>query len=104
MNYNNLCVNEKGEIVLLVKLWTVKVDARYITVYGFTGVKQKRQHNLYRVRVDPDQFTKETAVNLAHLWALRKGVSDYVVHTNAKELYANWRTLLHPRLEYQNEL
>ena len=105
MKYDNLCVNEEGDIVLLVKLWTKAVGVCYITVYGFTGFRQKRQHRLHRVQVHREHFTKETAINHAHLWAMREGVSDYIVHSNAKELYAKRRTLLlHPRMEYQNEL
>lgn len=97
-NPDNLCVDKDGNTVLLVKLWRKKIDVLYLSVYGFTGWHSKRQHLLHRERVAYDAFNLEVAKTHAHLWALRNGVSSFVV---VERLIT---ALFHPRKEYPNEL
>lgn len=95
-----LCVNKDEHIVLLAKRWHKPGGGRVISVYGFVGVKQKRRQLLYRCVVEPDEFTVEASINHAHLWALRNGVSDYLVFTKESHL----PKLFHPMKEYRDEL
>lgn len=99
-NPNNLCVNQDGDVVLLVKCWRPKGDILYLSVYGFTGWKAKRQHLLHRERVGYEDFKESVATTHAHLWALRNGVSNFDV----VDKYDDIKKLFHPRKEYQNVL
>ncbi len=96
-NPNNLCVNQDGDVVLLVKCWRKSWASLYLSVYGFTGWKAKRQHLLHRERVGYEDFKESVATTHAHLWALRNGVSNFVVATTATAL-----DVYHPRKEYPN--
>jgi hypothetical protein len=99
-NPNNLCVNQDGDVVLLVKLWQRTSSVLYLSVYGLTGWKAKRRHLLHRERVNYDAFNLQVATTHAHLWALRNGVSNFVV----VDKYDDIKKLFHPRKEYQNVL
>lgn len=96
-NPNNLCVNQDGDVVLLVKLWQRTSSVLYLSVYGFTGIKAKRTRLLDRERVNYDAFNLQVATTHAHLWALRNGVSNFVV----VDKY-DYPKLFHPHKENLN--
>jgi len=97
-NTDNLCVNQDGDVVLLVRCWRPKQDLLYLSVYGLTGWKAKRRHLLHRERVNYDAFNLQVASTHAHLWALRNGVANFVV----VDKYDDIQKLFHPRKEYPN--
>jgi hypothetical protein len=98
-NTRPLCVDKDGNVVLLIKLWQKNWSNLYLSVYGFVGIRAKRTELLHRERVSYEDFKESVADTHAHLWALRNGVSNFVVSTTATQL-----DVYHPTKEYRNEL
>ncbi len=87
-----LVVNRKGEIVLRGSVWKRKAWIM-LSVYGYIGIKAKRTFLLARSDHhdhDHDHDHATILENMAHLWAMRHGVGEFVFtrrNADHKELF-----------------
>lgn len=78
------CRNADGDIVILSKIWKghSKTQAA-VSLYVVRGRKEKLIRLAHRAAFDKANHTDEMLVaardTVAHLWAMRHEVSDYVV-------------------------
>lgn len=99
---SRLCRNTQGEVVLRGTVWHQINGRTALSVYAYTGIKSKRRLLLARKHTRLYEFGPETMHtilhNMAHLWALARGVSDIDYRTDEPE----YATLYHPtELEQQ---
>lgn len=84
-NIPKLNRDAQGNIVLRVAHYYPTGNTyTVVSVYGFTGVKNKRMTVLVREKFLRHAHTREELAtikdNLAHLWAMQQDVGNYVIH------------------------
>ncbi len=98
------CCNADGEIVIVSKVWWAfsKTHAA-VSLYAGRGIADKTlrlvTRNVYPKATHPPAMLDDMRDTVAHLWALRHGVSDYVVLHKEPKI----STLYHPSELNQQE-
>lgn len=84
LNTSLFCRNADGEIVIVSKVWMTAAKGKAaVSLYVGRGIKGKALRLVHREFFDKDMHTTGMLAaardTVAHLWALKNEVSDFVV-------------------------